>query len=187
MNIIVKDSVLDSYSLTKSQFLYLLSLSDKITDTEQEDLRLNRFFITDYAPNPPVLTQHGIKIVNRIILESESLTESHKDNLTILAETLQELFPEGKKEGTKDYWRANTAEIRERLQTFFKKFGKYPNDVVIDATKRYIEDSKNNITLMRLLKYFIHKKTADGITSDLLSYIENKGTTNESTEWSELR
>ena len=73
-------------------------------------------------------------------------------------------------------WRDSTKVIAERLTLFFKKFGEYSKEEVIDATKRYVESFNGNTQYMQVLKYFILKpdKEVGGNISMLASYLENK-------------
>ena len=100
-----------------------------------------------------------------------------------LAKSIQELFPKGFK-GTVYPWRDSTKVIAERLTLFFKKFGEYSKEEVIDATKRYVESFNGNTQYMQVLKYFILKpdKEVGGNTSMLASYLENKEQANNQ-EW----
>ena len=103
-----------------------------------------------------------------------------QDRIDELAKELQNLYPKGKKPGTNNYWRGNFPEIRDRLINFFKKVGDYPNDVVIQATKNYIDSFQGDTRLMKTLKYFISKKRMDGnIEYDLLTFIENMDSKDE--------
>ena len=52
---------------------------------------------------------------------------------------------------------------------FFKLYGRFDKEVIINATKKYINSFGNDNTLMRTSKYFILK---DG-NSELLTVIEN--------------
>lgn len=75
-----------------------------------------------------------------------------------LAEEMQSLFPSGKKEGTKVYWKGNKRELTLRLQKFFKLYGNsYTKEQIIRATVNYVEGFNGSYSNMRVLKYFIWK------------------------------
>lgn len=114
-----------------------------------------------------------IEELNTITLYSTP--KNQKNRLLELAEKLREIYPEGKKEGTPYYWRDSKQIIAQKLNNFFKKFGNYTDEEIINATKKYIETYKNNRQFMQLLKYFISKKDpySGDLKSELLSYIEN--------------
>ena len=81
------------------------------------------------------------------------------------------------------YYRCNKSEVSKALNRFFTQFGNYPEDEIIDATKRYVASFQGNYTGMRLAKYFIMKnpikqdENGKGYVeqvSDLLTFLENK-------------
>jgi hypothetical protein len=96
-----------------------------------------------------------------------------------------ECFPEGKKEGTCQYWRGNIRDVTLKLQKFFKLYGnKYTDEQLISATQRYVNSFNGRYQFMRVLKYFICKNEkkvdSEGVgyieeVSDLAAYIENEG------------
>lgn len=107
------------------------------------------------------------------------------DRLNNLAKSLMECFPEGKKEGTSQYWRGNMRDVTLKLQKFFKLYGnKYSDEQIINAAKRYVASYNGRYQFMRVLKYFICKNErkidSEGRgcieeVSDLASYIDNEG------------
>ena len=107
------------------------------------------------------------------------------ERLNKLAKSLMECFPEGKKEGTSQYWRGNIRDVTLKLQKFFKLYGnKYTDEQIISATQRYVTSFNGRYQFMRVLKYFICKNEkkvdSEGVgyieeVSDLAAYIENEG------------
>lgn len=107
------------------------------------------------------------------------------DRLNNLAKALMDVFPEGKKEGTSQYWRGNIRDVTLKLQKFFKLYGnKYTDEQIISATQRYVTSHNGSYQYMRVLKYFICKNEkkvdSEGVgyieeVSDLAAYIENAG------------
>ena len=107
------------------------------------------------------------------------------ERLNSLARALMDAFPEGKKEGTSQYWRGNIRDVTLKLQKFFKLYGdKYTDEQIIAAAKRYVTSKNGDYRYMRVLKYFICKNEkkvdSEGVgyieeVSDLASYIENAG------------
>lgn len=92
-----------------------------------------------------------------------------------LAKKLQNIYPEGRKEGTSQMWRDCTEVIQKKLLTLISEFKvSFTDAAAIDATKRYIKEFGENKTYMQLLKNFIFIKFGkEGSSSQLLSYIEN--------------
>lgn len=130
--------------------------------------------------------------IDTILLDSD-LKAQPATRLEKLVIKLQVLFPEGKKDGTTQYWRGNKREISLRLKKFFKLYGDdYTDDEIIDATKKYIENFHGMYGKMRILKYFIWKDekrvSEDGTlriveTSDLATMLENKNSSQHSDLW----
>ena len=100
---------------------------------------------------------------------------------------LQQLFPEGKKDGTSYYWRGNRKDIQRKLTQFFLRYQNYSDEEILDATERYVKSFNGDYSYMRLLQYFIWKVTLeDGkqlCQSDLASFIENKNQRDMRTGW----
>lgn len=79
-----------------------------------------------------------------------------------LANKMREIFPAGKKPGYAYTWRDSESCIVDRLKKFFLKYGDYPDEDIIDATKRYVASFNGNYQYMQLLKYFIWKNKTTG-------------------------
>ena len=131
-----------------------------------------------------LLTKDWSDTIDTVLLDSD-LRAQPVTRLEKLVIKLQALFPEGKKDGTTQYWRGNKREISLKLKKFFKLYGDtYTDQQIIDATKNYVDTFNGVFTYMRVLKYFImkeeKKQTEDGLmrvveVSDLANYIENAG------------
>ena len=110
--------------------------------------------------------------IDKIILDSDKNVPKVIE-LTVLVEKLQELFPKERKpdsNGVPKYaYRGNKRDVTERLQKFFKLYGKYSYDDVLECTRRYVESFKYDKTYMKILPYFIMK---DG-ESQLATELEN--------------
>lgn len=139
-----------------------------------------------------LLTKDWSDTIDTVLLDSD-LRAQPTTRLEKLVVKLQVLFPEGKKDGTTQYWRGNKREISLRLKKFFKLYGdEYTDDEIIDATKKYIENFHGVYGKMRILKYFIWKDeklvSEDGTlriveTSDLATMLENKNSSQYSDLW----
>lgn len=133
------------------------------------------------------LTQTGIDAIESIFLNSEfKSSESEEDRFDRLAEEMQELFPKGKKPGTKLMWRDSKPIIAKRLKAIVKKYNAVFTDTqAIEATKKYVESFNGDYQFMQVLKYFISKRnpiTGDE-TSQFLSYIENGDEEENNNNW----
>ena len=79
---------------------------------------------------------------------------------TELAEKLRELWPAGEKEG-KYPWRDSVPNIRKRLmEMWFTRFKdkSYTMDQCLAAARHYLAQFDNDVTYMKILKYFILKQ-----------------------------
>lgn len=125
------------------------------------------------------LTPSGVDLIESIFLNSEfAVPDSDEDRYDKLARKMQELFPEGKKPGTKLMWRDSQAIIAKKLKTVVKKYGaKFTDEQAIEATKKYVESFNGDYQFMQVLKYFISKRNqiTGEETSQFLSYLENAG------------
>ena len=125
------------------------------------------------------LTQTGMDLIESIFLNSEfHLPNSEEDRFDKLAKKMQEVFPEGRKPGTKLMWRDSQPIIAKRLKAIVKKYkAVFTDEQAIEATKKYVESFNGDYQFMQVLKYFISKRnlTTGDETSQFLSYIENAG------------
>ena len=121
-------------------------------------------------------------VCNNILLTSEK-TIPKDEELEPLALELMSLVPQTKMPGTPYYYKCNKREIVLKLKKFFKLYGFYPYEDIINATKRYVASFNGDYRYMKLLKYFImkdEKRTdSDGRgyveeTSMLATELENK-------------
>ena len=124
-------------------------------------------------------------LVDSILLQSDKAVPklSSIEELTL---KLQELFPKEKKpdsNGIPKYaYRGNKRDITERLQKFFKLYGQYSYDDVLECTRRYVESFKYDKTYMKILPYYIIK---DG-ESTLATELENMDCDDASTTNNDL-
>lgn len=176
----MKIEVKDYKDVSLGELLLLISLSKEIDLNEAEKGLLLKGLIT-VKRNPDLsiagwrITNKGTDIINNCIIESNIEEPKEQSELPAI---LKELYPKGKKPGTNLYWTDGLILIQKRLNAFELKYGKYSDEDIIDATKRYLASFNGYYTNMRLLKYFILKEDKkNGLlesNSDLLNWIENK-------------
>lgn len=133
-------------------------------------------------------TEKGIVLADELLADSEESIVIKEDGIKELADKLREIYPEGKMVGTSYYYRCNRADIVRKLKSFFRRYGEYTPEQIIEATQRYVASFNGNYTYLRLLKYFIWKdENKDGETlqvSQLADWIENRGSVNPSnSDW----
>lgn len=115
-----------------------------------------------------LLTEEGLSFIKLVEVQSidKKITVKASEDLV---DKLRELFPEGKKPGTNKYWRDNRPNILKKLNNFYKEYGYYDDEKIIEATQRYVQSFGTNTQLMRIASYFVMK---DG-DSELMTILEN--------------
>lgn len=198
MKITIDEDVCSKYGMSISELI--ASLLVKTTeDIPQlfDDMLKRQIIVKENGINDKFLiTQHWNDVVESIILDSD---KDHQpvDRLDNLATKLQAMFPEGKKEGTTQYWRGNKREISLKLKKFFKLYGSiYTDEQILTAAQKYVDSFNGRLSHMRVLKYFIWKDERrtmeDGQikvveVSDLATYIENANSeTTVSDDWASV-
>ena len=170
--------------------LYLMSVALKCEITEKTIEEARNLGYSRYGKmiKRSVLTNSGEKVISEIILSTEE-PKGDKDRLTILAESLRELYPKGRKPGTNLMWRDSVSMIVQKLRSLNKRCLEnnttFTNEEAIEATRRYIDSFNGDYTYMQVLKYFILKKDNQKgeETSQLLSFIENEDATTDNSSW----
>ena len=175
----IDERVCEKYNLNLSEVLAMMlvksceSLQDLTTSLIQKGA------IVEQDGKYLVTTGYDDR-VNSVLLDSEANAPS-EERLENLAAKMNELFPKLKK--TKNaYFRGNKTDLTLKLKKFFKRYGSYSDEEILNATKRYVESFNGDYTFMRILKHFIWKdeKKIDGEgkgyveeVSDLATWIEN--------------
>lgn len=190
MTISINDKVCKENSITVAQLLALLLVkTGENIPKLLEELKSKEMIVEEQSllEKTYTITQRWDNVCCNVILSSDKDVpiDTHIEEL---AKALMELYPKGKKPGTNTYWRGNLKDTKLRLKKFYKLYGnKYTDTQILKATKKYIEDHID-LSYMRVLKYFIwkdvHKVDSEGVgyieeTSDLASYIENEGQTED--------
>ena len=173
----INDALLEKYSLTLEEALFLILCDLPVTQETIESLQERGFLIEES------LTPEGESLIADLLNDSKRFPSSDA-RIERLAEKLMEVFPKGKKEGTPYYWKGNKKEIKDKLKKFFVYFGNsYTDNQIVQAARMYVTSFNGDYRFMRLLKYFIWKNdikrdsesTSIEQISELASYIENSG------------
>lgn len=190
MTISINDKVCKENGITVAQLLALLLVkTGENIPKLLEELKSKEMIVEEQSllEKTYTITQRWDNVCCNVILSSDKDVpiDTHIEEL---AKALMELYPKGKKPGTNTYWRGNLKDTKLRLKKFYKLYGnKYTDTQILEATKKYIEDHID-LSYMRVLKYFIWKDVrkvdSEGVgyieeTSDLASYIENEGQTED--------
>lgn len=136
-----------------------------------------------------MLTQRWSDELDEILLDSTGEVDD-EERLLNLAKKMRDAYPKGKMPGTAYFYRCNNREVVLKLKKFFATYGNYPDDRILDATKRYVASFNGNYKYLPLIKYFISKDKLrlgeDGQQhvspeSPLATYLENKEDSNLAT------
>ena len=183
MDININEEICKKYGLDVSEVLAVLLIKTcndipKLFSILEEKEIVVRDLLQGY-----MVTQRWDDVVSTILLDSDVKAPS-PDRLENLATQLMEIFPKQKKIGTCHYFRGNRKDIILRLKKFFKLYGKYTDEQIVTAAKKYVESFNGDYSYMRILKYFIWKdevkinsegdRYVDEV-SDLANWIENAG------------
>ena len=167
-------SVMAKYNMTPGEFIITLA---GLWGVDLEDT-LHRMVRMGTARSEFGLIVPSSLAVDRLrSCITDSTVNVPEEALLKIADGMRSMFPKGiRSDG--QYWCDGARLIADRLKTFFYKYGVYKEEDILEATRKYVEQNKNN-PYMRLLKYFIYKEDEDkeGNTtssSDLYTYLENK-------------
>lgn len=165
--IIINSTRVQKSGLFFKEFTFLLNFLhyDQVRETPPAGL-LSKEYVS-FNNGACSITEAGrAKLLNTLDLSRDLYYNDQK--MTALAESLQNLFPEGVKQDTGIYWRGNKELIKNKLMRFIEKYGISDELLIIRAAQQYVMDH-DDLTYMRTLPYFIEK---DG-NSDLLTVVEN--------------
>ena len=180
MKLTIDSEVCEKNGLTLNEFLVLYLTSSKVDINKEIESLVNKGVASRdlFSEGNLIFGSKDKDLVTKIIVDSDKEVQDNTLRLKELAKALQELYPQGKKEGTQYYWRDSTNVIEKKLKSLVKKYGNcFTNEQAIAATKKYVDSFNGNYHFMQLLKYFISKNVVKGgeveEQSQLLSYIEN--------------
>lgn len=192
MKITIDEKIVEQKGLSIEEFLLLLFLkvSDKPYSEVFGRIVLDGKVYYNNEAMQTLLMDNTDDLVQTILLDSEkAVPEIEREEA--LAIKMQEIFPLGKKEGTSQYYRGNKKEITLKIKKFFKLYGHYTDEQILQATQKYVDSFNGNYTFMRVLKYFIIKdvrKQGEEVNyveqvSELASYLENAGQEDYNKNW----
>lgn len=185
MKIVIDDSVCAKHKLTVPEVLAVMSVRMSQNFKSMMGNLVKKEVLVKDDENTYV-TQRWGDVIDEILCDSSSAIDDEK-RLLELAKKMRECYPEGKMPGTAYYYRCNNREVVLKLKKFFVQYGNYPDDKIIEATKRFVASYQGNYRYLPLIKYFISKNKLvmdeDGTqhvseVSELASYLENKEDTN---------
>ena len=180
MKITIDEKVCLKHKLTPKEVLLTLAIRSSKDLQKVFDNLVNREVLVN-REGKYYVTQHWSDEIDVILCDS--IGEVSDDRINNLAEKLRDCYPKGKMPNTPYYYRCNSREVRQKLKKFFTLYGKYSDEELIDATKRYVASFNGNYKYLPLIKYFIMKNKKvmdeDGSyhvveVSPLADFLENK-------------
>lgn len=181
MKITIDDKVCLKHKLSVEETLIALAVKYGKNIKEAYENLLNKEVLVKDDENT-YITQHWNDVLDEILIDSSGAIDD-EERLKNLALKMKEVYIKGKMPGTPYYYQCNTKEIMLKLKKFFKMYGNYTDDDIVDATKRFIASFNGNYKYLPLIKYFIFKDKLvmdeDGQQhvspeSQLATFLENK-------------
>lgn len=176
----IDEEMCSKHNLSLKEVITLLALKDGINKNIEELMSKG---VLSFENEKYHIAPQWNDILDEILCDSSG-DINDEERLARLATQMRECFPAGKMPGTAYYYRCNNREVILKLKKFFIQYGNYPDNRIIDATKRFIASFQGNYKFLPLIKYFISKNKSvmdeDGLrhiteVSELASYLENEG------------
>lgn len=159
MKYVIDEKVCKKHNLTLTETLGLLfakSCNGNIDEALESLVGGEKLLNGDmFSGESYMITDRWNDEVESVLLESDNSIPS-EDRVEKLVRQMRELFPKGMKVGN-SAWRGNVRELKLRMLKFFKLYGNYTDEQIMEATKKYIDSFNGNYTYMRIIKYFILK------------------------------
>lgn len=155
MKITIDDKICLKHKLSIEEVLIALAVKYGKNLKETYENLLNREVLVKDDENT-YITQHWNDVLDEVIVDSSGAIDD-VDRLRNLAAKMKDAYPKGKMPGTPYYYQCNTREIMLKLKKFFKIYGNYADDDIVDATKRFVASFNGNYKFLPLIKYFIFK------------------------------
>lgn len=177
MKLVIDNKACEKNGLTLEEalVLYLFNQNSDFDFIAIEQSLVNKQVASKnlFNTNQIVLSSNSRKLIQKIVLDSDSFVKENETRIKELAEKLREIYIPGKKQGTQDYFKGSSSEIVQKLKKFFIDYGDFTDEQIIEATEKYVKSFNGDYKFAQLLKYFISKKVDGEKGSRLLSYIEN--------------
>jgi len=185
MNYIVNEELIKSKGLLVEEVLLLMAI--KVTkypiDSIVQTLIDKKLVWINNEDGSPNLTLMGNDVMEKLLLAGDTAVPD-ETRIKELARKVMDVYPkggkryfsydrDGRKVEHKIPWRGNIADICKRLKKFFKIYGQYTDDQIIQATQNYVSLHNNGDDSMRVLGYFI-LKDENKIGEDGKGYVEQK-------------
>lgn len=128
------------------------------------------------------VTDAGVDLIKGILLGKDITIKPNTDRCLELADKINKEFPSCKMPGGPYYFRCSKKDVAKKLESFFDKYGDYSDEDILAATRKYVAMRSDDLTKMKMSKYFIWKETkklneegefVTEVNSDLSNMLEN--------------
>ena len=183
MVVSINEDICKKNGISLEEILAILLVKSGVNIPELFQSMTDKSMLVKDMFNGYMVTQRWDDVVSNVILDSDK-NPPDIERIEELALKLAAIFPKEKKAGTCHYFRGNKKDNVLRLKKFFKLYGSYTDEQILNAAKKYVQSFNGNYSYMRILKYFIWKDevkiNSEGEkyideTSDLANWIENEG------------
>lgn len=181
MKITIDTDVLNKENISLGEFLILLMAFYGINYKEINEEVISKGLISNnlFKDGSNILSNNTRNFVSRLIVESSNEVKSSSIDFYSLAYKMQNLFPDGCKEGTSYPWKSDINDVAFKLMLLVYRFNfKFTEKEALDATEKYIKCFNESNKYMQLLKYFVLKtrkckNKEEDFTSLFMTMIEN--------------
>jgi len=185
MKISIDETVCSNFDVGLEEVLVGLLVKLGIDHHKLMQNLYSKGYVIDSPDGNYRLSEYFDDRLTHILLNSDKEVPSDErcENLVI---QLRALYPKGN--SSSGYpWRGNLRDLTKRMKKFFKLYGNYSDEEIVDATQRYISHFNGDYTFMRILKYFIIKSENGEELSDLATWLENDTEVNNDDWLNEVR
>lgn len=164
LKIVIDVDLMNLHKLTPTTYVMLYYLHNKL------DCKISPQTRTDLYNNKFIDTEGNITSLGKsIFTDPDAISEEKKQDYEELLKKMVSYFPKGVKTAGKPVKTSVNAELVQKMKKFKKEY-KYDDEIILNATIKYVEEfKKNNYAYMRQFKYFVYKQ---GSGSDLADYCE---------------
>ena len=147
MTISISEDVCKKNGLNPDEILAILLVKTGTDISQLFNSLLERHILVKDVFGSYLVTQRWDDVASTILLDSDKDKQS-PERLEKLASKLMEIFPKEKKAGTCHYFRGNKKDNILRLKKFFKLYGHYSDEQILDAARRYVSSFNGNYAYM---------------------------------------
>lgn len=185
MKLVIDETVCNNFDISLEEVLVGLIFKLNIDTNSVIDSLMEKGALVANQFGILKLDKYTEDRITQVLLNSDKEVPSDErcENLAI---QMRALYPKGN--SSSGYpWRGNLRDLTKRLKKFFKLYGNWTDEEIINATQRYVSHYNGNYTYMRILKYFILKSDKGEEGSDLATWLENDTEVNNDDWLNEMR